>query len=165
MERQIMQMIRIGTIHTPFKEIADMPIQPSAAVGACAEIEVNREWSEGLKDLDGFSHIFVIYQFHRVSKKTLIVTPFLDSQPHGIFATRAPTRPNPIGLSVLTLTGITDNILRVENVDILDGTPILDIKPYIPAFDQPENVRTGWLQKNGETISTSRSDNRFNESQ
>ncbi|HEY5674700.1 MAG TPA: tRNA (N6-threonylcarbamoyladenosine(37)-N6)-methyltransferase TrmO [Malonomonas sp.] len=158
-----MQLTPIGIIHTPFKEIAAMPIQPSGAVGVAGQIELHPELLTGLKDLAGFSHIIVLYQFHRISRTDLTVTPFLDSEPRGIFATRAPTRPNPLGLSVLALQAIRDNLLMVENVDMLDGSPLLDIKPYVPAFDQATEVRTGWLQKNSDRAKTTRSDNRFKE--
>lgn len=156
-----MQTTPIGIIHTPFKDIVDMPIQPSGARGVAGRIELSPELAEGLKDLDGFSHIIVLYQFHRVNKVSLSITPFLDPEPRGLFATRAPTRPNPIGLSVLHLTGISDNILEVEDVDMLNATPLLDIKPYVPEFDQPGEVRTGWLEKATDRSRTARSDKRF----
>ncbi len=156
-----MQLTPIGIIHTPFAQIADMPIQPSGARGVNGQIELRPELVDGLKDLAGFSHIIVLYQFHQVSKSCLTVTPFLDSQPHGVFATRAPTRPNAIGLSVLKLKSISGQILELEDVDMLDGTPLLDIKPYVPEFDQPSEVRTGWLKKTPERSSTTRSDQRF----
>lgn len=151
----------IGIVHSPFKDIAAMPIQPSGAHGIAGQIELHPELVEGLNDLDGFSHIIVIYQFHRVTATRLTVTPFLDSRPRGVFATRAPTRPNPLGLSVLTLIGISGNILLVENVDLLDGTPVLDIKPYVPEFDRPEKVRIGWLEQATDRSRTVRSDTRF----
>lgn len=156
-----MQVTPIGIIHTPFKEIAAMPIQPSGAVGISGQIELQPELIEGLKDLEGFSHIIVLYQFHRVTSTHLRVTPFLDPEPRGIFATRAPTRPNPLGLSVLALKAIRGNILAVENVDMLDGSPLLDIKPYVPEFDQATDVRTGWLEKSSSRAKTARSDQRF----
>lgn len=156
-----MQIVPIGTIFTPFKQISDMPIQPCSASGVAGQIILKPELIEGLQDLTGFSHIIVLYQFHQVSKVRLSVTPFLDSKAHGIFATRAPTRPNPIGMSVLQLNGICGNILEVESVDMLDGTPLLDIKPYVPDFDHPGEVRTGWLQNTAKQAGNSRSDNRF----
>ncbi len=156
-----MQIVPIGVIHTPFKDIAAMPIQPSGAQGISGQIELDSELVAGLKDLEGFSHIIVLYQFHLVDKVSLSVTPFLDAEPHGVFATRAPTRPNPVGLSVLALKSINDNVLEVDNVDILDGTPLLDIKPYVPEFDQPDAVRTGWLEKAADQSRTTRSDRRF----
>ena len=156
-----MRVTPIGIIHTPFQKLADMPIQPSGAQGVAGQIELNRELSAGLQDLDGFSHIFVLYRFHKATRSCLSVTPFLDSEPHGVFATRAPTRPNPIGLSVLALKGVRDNILQVENVDMLDGTPLLDIKPYVPEFDTPRVARTGWLEKVEDGSKQTRSDSRF----
>jgi len=157
-----MQITPIGTIHSPFKEIADMPIQPGGAKGVTGLITLRPELVDGLADLDGFSHIIVLYHFHRTTKTSLLVTPFLDPEPRGIFSTRAPTRPNPIGLSILELKNITDNILKVENIDILDGTPLLDIKPYVPEFDQPDGrVQTGWLQNNKKGSHSTRSDKRF----
>lgn len=156
-----MQFTPIGTLHTPFRQIADMPVQPSGATGVAGRIELRPELAEGLKDLEGFSHIIVLYHFHRVSRVSLTVTPFLDPQPRGVFATRAPVRPNPIGLSVLTLKAIHGSTLEVENVDMLDGTPLLDIKPYVPEFDQRTAVRSGWLQLASGQSLTARSDRRF----
>ncbi len=151
----------IGTVYSPFQTTQDMPIQPTGAAGVRGTIELLPELAEGLRDLDGFSHIIVIYHFHKSGPARLTVTPFLDNRPHGVFATRAPRRPNPIGLSVLKLNAIEENRLRVENVDILDQTPVLDIKPYVPAFDQPAQVRTGWLEKSADQASATRSDHRF----
>ncbi len=156
-----MQLTPIGTIHTPFSKIADMPVQPSGARGVAGRIELLPELAEGLKDLDGFSHIIVLYHFHQVTRANLTVTPFLDPEPRGVFATRAPTRPNPVGLSVLSLKRINGTSLEVENVDMLDGTPLLDIKPYVPEFDQRADVRTGWLEKARGRSLTARSDRRF----
>jgi len=157
-----MQIEPIGVIRSPFKDIADMPIQPSGASGENGRLELQPELAEGLSDLDGFSHIIVLYHFHQVNKTSLTVTPFLDPEARGVFATRAPTRPNHIGLSVLRLLAIKDNILSVADIDILDGTPLLDIKPYVPQFDQPEgDIRTGWIQKNSSGVKATRSDKRF----
>ena len=151
----------VGIIHSPFKEIEDMPIQPTGASGIQAVVEVFPEFAEGLRDLEGFSHIILLYHFHRVQGSRLTVTPFLDSQPRGVFATRAPKRPNPIGLSIVKLLGIEQNILHVENVDILDGTPLLDIKPYVPEFDQHPADRVGWLEQAKGRVQSTRSDDRF----
>jgi tRNA-Thr(GGU) m(6)t(6)A37 methyltransferase TsaA len=151
----------IGTVHSPFRDIAGMPIQPTAAEGIAGRIELSPEYREGLKDVDGFSHIIVIYHLHRAAGAVLTVTPFLDSRPRGVFATRAPTRPNPIGLSVLKLLRVEGSVLHVENVDILDGTPVLDLKPYVPEFDHPEEIRTGWLEKARKKVRSKRSDDRF----
>jgi len=151
----------IGMIHSPFADLEGMPIQPTGASGIRGTVEVFPEFAEGLKDLDGFSHIILLYHFHRVQGANLVVTPFMDSQPHGVFATRAPKRPNPIGLSIVRLLGIEQNILRIENVDILDGTPLLDIKPYVPEFDQPPADRMGWLEQAKGRVQSKRSDGRF----
>lgn len=157
-----MQIEAIGTIYSPFKQIEDMPIQPSGAKGTVGQLVLNPDLVEGLADLEEFTHIIVLYHFHRAAKTRLTVTPFLDSDTHGVFATRAPTRPNHIGLSVLKLKKILGNIVEVENIDILSGTPLLDIKPYVPAFDQPtDEVQSGWIQKNRDGVKNARSDKRF----
>jgi tRNA-Thr(GGU) m(6)t(6)A37 methyltransferase TsaA len=124
-----------------------MPIQPSRARDVEGIIEVFPEFQEGLSDLEGFSHLILLYHFHRVRGYSLRVIPFLDKEPRGIFATRAPKRPNPIGLSVVRLRGMEGNRLWVLDVDILDGTPLLDIKPYVPEFDSRSRVRIGWLEE------------------
>jgi len=151
----------IGIIHTPHKKLADMPIQSIGAQAFRGEITVFDEYAEGLKDLDGFSHIALIYHFHKTAAPKLSVVPFLDSKPRGVFATRAPTRPNPIGLSVVRLLGIDGTILNIQNVDILDGTPLIDIKPYIPQFDIHPADRIGWLEYANGAELTQKSDNRF----
>ena len=138
-----------------------MPIQPSGAKGIKGTVDILPEFAEGLKDLEGFSHIILLYHFHKSRSHELIVTPFLDRQPHGVFATRAPRRPNPIGLSVVKLLCIKDNVLHIENVDILDQTPLLDIKPYVPAFDEQSGARTGWLEGKRKDVPKTRSDDRF----
>ncbi len=151
----------IGIIHSPFKEPKGTPIQPPAARGVKGRVELFSEFVDGLKDLDGFSHIILIYHFHLAKAPSLLVKPFMDDQPHGIFAIRAPSRPNPIGLSVVRLVGIEENILHIEDVDIIDGTPLLDIKPYLPEFDPPGVERRGWLEKNVGKLPASRDDGRF----
>jgi tRNA-Thr(GGU) m(6)t(6)A37 methyltransferase TsaA len=152
---------QIGTIHSPFDKLAGMPIQPSSEYSAAGYIELLPELTEGLKDLDGFSHIILVYHLHRSHKTSMRVVPFLDSEAHGIFATRAPHRPNPIGISVVKLTRIEDNLLYVENLDVLDGTPLLDIKPYVPEFDSPTVFKLGWLEKAKGKVHTTQSDERF----
>ncbi|MGR9109084.1 MAG: tRNA (N6-threonylcarbamoyladenosine(37)-N6)-methyltransferase TrmO, partial [Gammaproteobacteria bacterium] len=122
----------IGIIHSPFTRVEGMPIQASAAAGYKGKIELKEEYTEGLDDLTGFSHIYLLYHFHRSQSFDLKTVPFLDDKPRGLFATRAPKRPNPIGLSLVKLIRIDRNILEIDNVDILDGTPLLDIKPYVP---------------------------------
>jgi tRNA (adenine37-N6)-methyltransferase len=151
----------IGIIRSPFVGIDNVPIQPAAASGIRGTVEVFAEFAAGLKDLEGFSHIILLYHFHRATQSRLVVIPFLDREPRGVFATRAPTRPNPIGLSIVRLLRVEGNILHIENVDILDGTPLLDIKPYVPEFDQYAAERTGWLGAAGGQVRGKRSDDRF----
>lgn len=151
----------IGIIHSPFEGIENVPIQPAAAGGIRGTVEVFADFAAGLKDLQGFSHIILLYHFHCVTQTRLAVVPFLDQEPRGVFATRAPSRPNPIGLSVVRLLGIERNVLYVENVDIVDGTPLLDIKPYVPEFDHHETERTGWLVGARGKVRGKRSDGRF----
>jgi len=151
----------IGIIHSPFTEIEGMPIQPTGASGIRGSVEVFPEFAEGLKDLDGFSHVILLYHFHQVREVKLVVTPFMDPQPRGVFATRAPKRPNPIGLSIVKLLSIEQNVLHVENVDILDGTPLLDIKPYVPEFDHHPADRVGWLARAKGQVRRQKSDSRF----
>lgn len=149
----------IGTIYSPFKELSGMPIQPGGAAGVKGTVEVLEDYRDGLQDLDGFSHVILLYGFHRSQGFKLRVVPFMDSVSRGVFATRAPKRPNPIGLSVVR--PVEGGILHIENVDILDGTPLLDIKPYVPAFDAPGEVSTGWFGMSGKTVSDHQSDDRF----
>ena len=151
----------IGIIHSPFESIENTPIQPAGAAGVKGTIEMFPQFAAGLKDLAGFSHIILLYHFHHAQGGALIITPFLDSEPHGVFATRAPKRPNPIGLSVVRLIGVEHNTLHLENVDILSGTPLLDIKPYIPEIDHHPAERIGWLKDVTERFKTARSDKRF----
>ena len=157
----MIQLKPIGIIHTPFDSLEGMPIQTAGAAGVHGTIEVYKEYQAGLKDLNGFSHIILLYHFHHSQGFNLQVVPFMDTQPRGLFATRAPKRPNPIGLSVVQLDRIENNTLHVQNVDILDGTPLLDIKPYVPEFDDITNVRTGWLEGVKRTVRNRKSDERF----
>ena len=136
----------IGIITSPFDDLASMPIQPTSEASAPGTIEIFPPYIEGLTDLGGFSHLILLYHLHEVGSVSLTVTPFLDSTPRGVFATRAPARPNPIGLSVVELVRIDGPVLSVQNLDILNGTPLLDLKPYIPEFDHRMEVRTGWLE-------------------
>ena len=152
----------IGVIHTPYRRIENMPIQPSGAAGVQGSIEVDEKYTAALIDLDGFSHIILLYVFHEVKECNLTITPFLDGKPHGLFATRAPKRPNPIGISVVRLLAIDGNRLEIEHVDMLDGSPLLDIKPYVPAFDgDVSGLRLGWLESRAEDAKSHRSDKRF----
>jgi tRNA-Thr(GGU) m(6)t(6)A37 methyltransferase TsaA len=151
----------IGIVHSPFQSIEGMPIQPSGAAGTTGTIRIRSEFAPGLKDLEGFSHIILLYHFHQVRDYQLQVTPFLDTQSRGVFATRAPKRPNPIGLSIVRLLRVEENILHVENIDVLDGTPVLDVKPYVPEFDRPPAERVGWLEQAKGQVRSKRSDDRF----
>lgn len=151
----------IGIIHTPFANPSGMPIQPAGAMGTKGTVEVFEEFLPALDDIDGFSHIILLYHFHRSQGFTLHVVPFMDTAPRGLFATRAPKRPNPIGLSVVELDRIEGSMLHVRNVDILDGTPLLDIKPYVPEFDAQTEVRAGWLDEARRTVAERQSDSRF----
>jgi tRNA (adenine37-N6)-methyltransferase len=152
---------RIGIIQTPFKMVSGMPVQSALAKGIKGTVVLDDEFADGLLDLDGFSHIILIYSFHQSTGYELHVVPFLDQRPHGIFATRAPKRPNKIGISVVKLIRVEGNILEFENADMLDGTPLLDIKPYIPEFDVHVVEKTGWMGKNKESMEGTLSDERF----
>jgi tRNA-Thr(GGU) m(6)t(6)A37 methyltransferase TsaA len=151
----------IGVIRSPFTTVEGMPIQPAGAEGVQGSVEVFAEYAEGLADLEGFSHVILLYHFHRSEGFRLRVTPFLDTASHGVFATRAPARPNPIGLSVVRLLRRDGAILHVQNLDVLDGTPLLDIKPYVPRFDQHPAERIGWLARSEGGVEQTRSDKRF----
>ena len=151
----------IGTIHSPFSDLEGMPIQPTAARDVVGRVVVAPQYVEGLRDLDGFSHIILLYHFHRSDGYSLTVTPFLDTVKRGLFATRAPRRPNPIGLSIVRLDRIDETTLHIRDVDVLDGTPLLDIKPWAPAFDMRENTRCGWLEQKENEARSAKSDRRF----
>ena len=152
----------IGTVYTPYTDVKNMPIQPIAAEGIKGYIKLLPEYIDGLKDLEGFSHITLLYRFHKIEGYELLVTPFMDTEKHGIFATKAPKRPNAIGMSTVKLIAIDGNILHIEQVDMLDGTPLIDIKPFYPRYDNRENVNIGWLEKNRDLpLEQLRSDERF----
>jgi tRNA (adenine37-N6)-methyltransferase len=155
------QYTPIGLVHSPFSDVTGMPIQPPAAEGVRGSVVLRPELSAGLRDIEGFSHLILIYHLHLVRDFSLSVKPFLDDDEHGIFATRAPKRPNPIGLSVVSLIARNGATLEIGNVDILDGTPLLDMKPYVPQFDAPENARIGWFDGRLKQIKRARSDDRF----
>ncbi len=154
-------MKKIGTIFTPFKKLGDMPVQPGGGSGIIGRVEIETQYQSGLADLEGFSHIYLIYRFNRARRIEMHVVPFLDTRPRGIFATRSPLRPNHIGLSLVELVKIEGTTLTIRNLDILDGTPLLDIKPYIASFDQVGQSRSGWMTADRETVGTCRSDERF----
>ena len=151
----------IGIIHSPFQETAGMPIQPVGGKGVKGKIILDPDYQEGLKDLEGFSHLVLIYYFHRSGNEDLLVRPFLDDQIRGVFSTRAPSRPNRIGISVVKLLEIDGNILEIEDHDLLDQTPVLDIKPYVPEFDPSGPIRLGWLEKRKKEGAETISDDRF----
>ncbi len=135
----------IGLIRTPFDDPEGMPIQARAA-DAAGRLELAERFEAGLADLEGFSHVVLLYHFHRSESATLTVTPFLDGTQRGVFATRAPARPNSIGLSVVRLAGVEATTVAVEGVDVVDRTPLLDIKPFVPEFDVPTDAAAGWLE-------------------
>lgn len=141
----------IGVIHTPHREPEKTPIQPAYAEDFAGEVEVFPEYEEGLADIEGFSHVYLLYHLHRAGPPRLSVKPFLQNEVRGLFATRAPCRPNPIGLSIVALKGREGNVLRVGSVDMLDGSPLLDIKPYTARFDRIEATRNGWQDDVEET--------------
>jgi tRNA-Thr(GGU) m(6)t(6)A37 methyltransferase TsaA len=151
----------IGIIHSPFKDVHGMPIQPAGAKGVEGTIEIEPEYIDGLRDIEGFSHIILIYYFHLSGAYCLLVKPFLDDTLRGVFSTRAPKRPNPIGLSIVRLVKVEGSILHIENVDIIDGTPLLDIKPYVPELDGIKAARTGWLSGKADKAHNAKADERF----
>ncbi|OQY58934.1 MAG: tRNA (N6-threonylcarbamoyladenosine(37)-N6)-methyltransferase TrmO [Desulfobacteraceae bacterium 4572_88] len=151
----------IGTIRSPFQDVRNMPIQPTGAKDTEGQVLVEADYAEGLDDLEGFSHIILLYHFHQSEGFHLKVTPFMDNEPRGLFSTRAPRRPNGIGLSIVQLLKRDGRILHIRGVDVLDGTPLLDIKPYVPKFDSAEVSSIGWLEKKAQKSETLRSDDRF----
>lgn len=151
----------IGIIHSPHKSIEDMPIQPKGALEAVGYAELDEKYIDGLQDLEGFSHIYLLYSFHKASRTELQVTPFMDTQKRGVFSTRSPLRPNHIGMSIVKLKKVEGNKIYVEGIDILDGTPLLDIKPYIEKFDAVEQSSSGWMKASDEEVKQKRSDERF----
>ena len=142
-----MKINPIGIIHSPYKQKIGTPIQTAFSDDGEGTVEIFPKFKKGLKDLDGFSHIILIYHFHESEGYSLLCRPFLDDVERGLFATRAPRRPNPIGRSIVKLKAISNNILRVSSLDVLDETPLLDIKPYIPRFDSPKTRKVGWFEK------------------
>ncbi len=159
----------IGFVRSPFTEAKGSPIQPSGARGAEGRIDLLPGYAAGLADLAGFSHLFALYHFHRSSGFDLSVTPFLEGRegqgaPRGLFATRAPRRPNPVGLSLLRIgrVDVAAGVVHVVDIDLLDGTPVIDLKPYVPVFDAPTGeVRSGWIGESGRDAATVRADGRF----
>jgi tRNA-Thr(GGU) m(6)t(6)A37 methyltransferase TsaA len=161
MEEREIGLRKIGLIRTPWKEAAGTPIQPSRADEARGVVEVGAEYGAGLRDLEGFERIWLVYWLHRSSGERLVVVPFLDTEERGVFATRSPARPNGLGLSAVRLLGVRGCELDVAGVDMLDETPLLDIKPYVPEFDSYPESRAGWLER--ARAERKRADGRFAE--
>ncbi len=158
------ELRQIATICSPFCDLVNMPVQPKGAKDVYASIVFKEEYIEGLKDLDGFSHVYLIYYFHKVKEPKLSVIPFNDKThtPRGVFSTRTPMHPNGMGLSVVELVKVENNTVTIKGVDILDGTPLLDIKPYIENFDKVEgNAKSGWMKSSQEEVCDKKSDDRF----
>jgi tRNA-Thr(GGU) m(6)t(6)A37 methyltransferase TsaA len=151
----------IGIIHSPHEVVKGMPIQPTGAKGIQGTVEIKKKYADGLKDLDGFEYIILIYHFHRSEGYSLEVKPFLDGSLRGVFSTRAPKRPNQIGMSIVRLMKIEGSTLHIEDVDILNGTPLLDIKPYVPIFDVRKTKAIGWLSKKAVKAVKKKADGRF----
>ncbi len=151
----------IGTIYSPFKHIDHMPVQPKGAMQTSGCIEIDERYADGLGDLDGFSHIYLLYRFHKATQTKTRVVPFMDTVERGVFATRSPARPNHIGLSIVKIERIEGNKVYILGVDVLDGTPLLDIKPYIKNFDSVDESASGWMTASEEEVSQRRSDKRF----
>ncbi len=145
--RPVLTIEPIGVIETPFRNPAGTPIQPSRANGARGTVRIEPHFQAGLKDLAGFERIWLIYWLHKAPESSLLVTPFLDRRQRGLFATRAPARPSPIGISAVRLLAVQEGVLEVADVDMIDGTPLLDIKPYVPAFDCYPNSKAGWFDE------------------
>ena len=151
----------IGYFRSPYTEIKGMPIQPIGAEDVEGYIEVLPEFSGGLQDLEGFSHVFILYHLHRIQGFDLMIQPFLDTKLHGVFATRSPKRPNPIGLSVMQLQEVSGFKVFLRGIDVLDLTPVIDIKPYVADFDRCDANRFGWFEGKSANATHHRSDERF----
>ena len=155
---------QIATISSPFCNLVDMPVQPKGAKDIYATIKFKDKYVEGLKDLDGFSHVYLIYYFHKVKEHKLSVIPFNDKTdtPRGVFSTRTPMHPNSLGLSVVELVSVDKDTVTIKGVDILDGTPLIDIKPYIENFDKVEGkIKSGWMKSSADEVKAKKSDDRF----
>ena len=148
----------IGVIHSPYRRPEDAPRRPCAFPAAPATVEVAARYAAGLKDLAGFSHVVLVFHLHRSRRRALLLKPFLDNKVRGVFATRAPWRPNPIGISVVRLKRVRGRFLEVSHVDMVDGTPLLDIKPYIPELPRRERVKLGWCEKALSKLNAGRDD-------
>jgi tRNA-Thr(GGU) m(6)t(6)A37 methyltransferase TsaA len=156
-----MHLTPIGIIRTPFENREGMPIQPTGAKDIKGKIIISPEYEQGLSDIDGFSHLILLYHFHKSIGFDLMVTPFMGTSIRGLFSTRAPRRPNPIGLSTIRLVSRENNILNIQDIDVLNNTPLFDIKPYVPEFDTNTKVRAGWLEKKQNKAKSMTADSRF----
>jgi tRNA (adenine37-N6)-methyltransferase len=165
MENMLSQKISytpIGITHSPYKTPDGTPIQPTGlSQGQEGVIEILPEYAPALSDIEGFSHLIIIYHFHLSHKDSLTITPYMDKKERGVFSTRGPVRPNRIGMSTVKLVQRIDNRLIVMDIDILDGTPILDIKPYVPEFDVRQNTKIGWLERVIKNLPQAKDDGRF----
>jgi tRNA (adenine37-N6)-methyltransferase len=154
--------VPIGVVRSPYAGLDGMPLQTVAATEVDATIEVDRRIPPAaLRDLDGFSHLWLLAHLHRVEGWTAELVPFLDTAPRGVLATRSPRHPNPIGLSLVELRAVEPGRLRIRGIDLVDGTPVLDVKPYVPLFDARDGVRTGWFGAAAERVHAVRSDRRY----
>jgi tRNA-Thr(GGU) m(6)t(6)A37 methyltransferase TsaA len=156
------ELEHIGIIKTPHLSIENMPIQPVGAMGIHGVIELDVQYIEGLKDIEGFSHIILLYFFHQIKGFKLSIKPFMDNKEHGIFATRSPSRPSSIGLSTVKLLRVEDNKIYFEGADMLNDTPLIDIKPFFRQADNRIDARCGWLDEKAEDMAVfTKSDSRF----
>ena len=151
----------IGQIRSRFTDTAGMPIQTVANPDEPGRVEVLPDYAPGLRDIEGFDYLILLTHLHRVKQERLEVVPFLDDTPHGVFATRAPARPNRIGLSIVKLVRVEGTVLHFTGNDMLDGTPVIDIKPYVPRFDIRETTRIGWFARRVDAVAEVRSDDRM----
>ena len=151
----------IGIIHSSYKQMKGVPIQGALSKNSSGKVEVFPEYESGLKDLEGFSHIILLYHFHLVKGYSLQSKPFLENKKRGIFAIRSPKRPNPIGFSIVKLEKMVGNVLYISEVDIIDGSLLLDIKPYVSKFDVRTDTKDGWLTKKMMEAREHRADNRY----
>ncbi|CAN5248234.1 tRNA (N6-threonylcarbamoyladenosine(37)-N6)-methyltransferase TrmO [soil metagenome] len=151
----------IGIVRSRFTEAVDMPVQTAGAPDEPGRVELQPEFVPGLRDIEGFDYLILLTHLHRCAQERLEVTPFLDTQSHGVFATRAPARPNRIGLSIVRLLRVDGATLHFEGNDMVDGTPVIDIKPYVPRFDVRTTERIGWFAGRLDTLADARSDRRM----
>jgi tRNA (adenine37-N6)-methyltransferase len=151
----------IGVIRSRHRAAEQTPVQPIYARGCPGQAEIFPQYRDGLRDLEGFSHVILLYHLHQAGPARLIVQPFTGDRPCGVFATRHPQRPNPIGMSLVRLVRVEGGRLHLEDVDILDGTPLLDIKPFVPRFDLVEEARGGWTEGVDDAVARQRGQRGF----